>query len=261
MDGLSGIKIYNKLEVNTEFLPKAYGNNMDLIVTGVNHRLSNNDWETDIEATIIPKSSNLENITISTKSIQNSVNNINKTALQKPTKNPPNDVIQAMKIYGIKTPLEKAHFLAQISHESAQFRYREEIASGAAYEGRADLGNTQPGDGKRYKGRGYMQLTGRDNYKEYNNYLKSRGITDDVLKNPSLVATKYAADVSAWYWTVLGPKGIKKFNKKANEGSSVKIVKKISEWVNGNPPNHLTDRINKFNYYWSILKINPVAFT
>jgi hypothetical protein len=76
MDGLSGIKIYNKLEVNTEFLPKAYGNNMDLIVTGVNHRLSNNDWETDIEATIIPKSSNLENITISTKSIQNTVNNV-----------------------------------------------------------------------------------------------------------------------------------------------------------------------------------------
>jgi hypothetical protein len=78
MDGLSGIKIYNKLEVNTEFLPKAYGNNMDLIVTGVNHRLSNNDWETDIEATIIPKSSNLENITISTKSIQNSVNKVKK---------------------------------------------------------------------------------------------------------------------------------------------------------------------------------------
>jgi len=258
MDGLSGIKIYNKLEVNTEFLPKVYGNNMDLIITGVNHRLSNNDWETDIEATIIPKSSNLENITISTKSIQES---IKKVAPIKPTKNPPNDVIQAMKIYGIKTPLEKAHFLAQISHESGQFAYKEEIASGAAYEGREDLGNTQPGDGKRYKGRGYMQLTGRDNYKKYNDYLKSKGITDDVLKNPSLVATKYAADVSAWYWTVLGPKGIKKFNKKANEGSSVKIVKKISEWVNGNPPKHLTDRINKFNYYWSILKINPVAFT
>jgi hypothetical protein len=55
MDGLSGIKIYNKLNVDTRFLPKAYGDNLDLIVTGVSHKLANNDWETDIEATVIPK--------------------------------------------------------------------------------------------------------------------------------------------------------------------------------------------------------------
>jgi predicted chitinase len=55
MDGISGIKIYNKLLVDTRFLPKAYGDNLNLIVTGVSHKLSNNDWETEIEATIIPK--------------------------------------------------------------------------------------------------------------------------------------------------------------------------------------------------------------
>jgi len=57
MDGLSGIKIYNKLNVDTSFLPQSYGNNLDLIVTGVSHRIQNQDWETSIETTVIPKSS------------------------------------------------------------------------------------------------------------------------------------------------------------------------------------------------------------
>ena len=55
MDGLSGIKIYNKINVNTEFMPSNYGESLDLIVTGVSHKLQNNDWETEIEATVIPK--------------------------------------------------------------------------------------------------------------------------------------------------------------------------------------------------------------
>jgi hypothetical protein len=125
MDGLSGIKIYNKLEVNTEFLPKAYGNNMDLIVTGVNHRLSNNDWETDIEATIIPKSSNLENITISTKSIQNSVNNINNNP--PPTSSPAEDdkIVKLMNILinQLKfTVIQAAAAAGNIKAESGGFK-------------------------------------------------------------------------------------------------------------------------------------------
>ena len=265
MNGLSGIKIYNKLHVDTRFLPKAYGSSVDLIVTGVSHKLQNNDWETDIEATLMPKTNNLEDVIISSNIINEGIQdevNIQKAALQKPAKSPPNDVIQAMKDYGITTPLQRAHFLAQISHESAQFVYREEIASGAAYEGRKDLGNTVKGDGVRFKGRGYMQLTGRANYISYNIYLKSKGITDDVVKNPSLVATKYAADVSAWYWAILGPKGPKKFNQKADTGSSEAVVSKISTWVNGgNPANGLADRKQKFNYYWAALQKSPNAYT
>ncbi len=69
--------------------------------------------------------------------------------------------------YQIDTPLRVAHFLAQIIHESAGLRTTQEFASGVAYEGRVSLGNTVPGDGRRYKGRGVLQLTGRANYRRY----------------------------------------------------------------------------------------------
>ena len=76
-------------------------------------------------------------------------------------------LVAAFQANQINTPLRQAHFLAQLGHESGSLRYTSELASGTAYEGRADLGNTQPGDGPRFKGRGLIQITGRANYTSY----------------------------------------------------------------------------------------------
>ena len=74
MDGLSGIKIYNKINVNTEFMPSNYGESLDLIVTGVSHKLQNNDWETDIEATVMPKTTEIAAVAISPKVVNKTIN-------------------------------------------------------------------------------------------------------------------------------------------------------------------------------------------
>lgn len=135
--------------------------------------------------------------------------------------------IQAcMDRYQINTPLRKAHFLAQIGHESGQLRYREEIASGAAYEGRQDLGNTRPGDGRRFKGRGLIQLTGRANYAAYD---QDKALGGMLLREPGFLATNPAlcCDVAGWFWDR------RALNALADEDALHAITRKINGGLNG----------------------------
>ena len=129
----------------------------------------------------------------------------------------------AMQEYHINSPLRQAAFIAQIAHESGELRYVKEIASGAAYEGRKDLGNTQPGDGMRYKGRGLIQITGRNNYAECG---KAMGV--DLITNPELLETNdLACRSAAWFWASRG------LNDLADKGDFKRITKRINGGLNG----------------------------
>lgn len=98
--------------------------------------------------------------------------------------------------YDIGSYLRVCHFLAQAAHESAGFRTLEEFASGAAYEGRDDLGNVRPGDGKRYKGRGIFQLTGRANYRVMGQKLGVDLENRPELASDPMISIKTACE----YW-------------------------------------------------------------
>ncbi|WP_291537846.1 glycoside hydrolase family 19 protein [Brevundimonas sp.] len=100
----------------------------------------------------------------------------------------------------LETGLRLAHFMGQCAHESLGFKAMEEIASGADYEGRADLGNTQPGDGKRYKGRGPIQTTGRANYRR-----DGRALGIDLERHPQLLSTpSLGLLASTLFWSRMG---------------------------------------------------------
>ena len=130
--------------------------------------------------------------------------------------------------YNIDNYLRVCHFLAQAAHESASFRTLEEYASGSAYEGRKDLGNVQPGDGRRYKGRGIFQLTGRANYRTYGQKL---GLdlegNPDLAKEP-LVSIKTACE----YWNS------RNLSELADKDDVRGVTRKINGGFNG-----LADRI------------------
>lgn len=116
-----------------------------------------------------------------------------------------------------------AHFLAQVCHESGGFKWMEEIASGQAYEGRKDLGNTVSGDGRRFKGRGPIQLTGRANYRAYGQAL---GV--DFMNHPEIVALpSIGLWVACEYWKRNG------LNALADANDIEKITKRINGGLNG----------------------------
>ena len=147
--------------------------------------------------------------------------------------------------FGIETPLQWVHYLAQVAHESAELRYTEELASGEAYDtGRlaVKLGNTpeKDGDGQRYKGRGLIQLTGKANYEAYKKYCGY-----DVVKEPELLAKPVGAIRSSmWFWKEHG------LNSLADRDDIVAITKRINGGTN-----HLYERRN---YMTQAKKVIPM---
>ena len=133
---------------------------------------------------------------------------------------------EAIDAYGIDTPERVAAFLAQIGHESGSLRYTRELASGAAYEGREDLGNTEPGDGPRYRGRGLLQVTGRDNYRRCS--LALYNDTQHLLDHPEVLELPDPACRSAgWFWLA------HHLNEKADAGDFERITRIINGGTDG----------------------------
>jgi putative chitinase len=139
--------------------------------------------------------------------------------------------------FGITTAPRIRHFLSQTAHESGGGRWKKELASGWDYEGRQDLGNTQPGDGPRFKGAGYIQLTGRSNYQDFSDFIKN----PQVMQGVNFVADNYPFSSAGFWW----------YNNSINEFCDKSpTVAQVTRRVNGGF-NGLQDRKN---YYDRALK-------
>ncbi|MBU9765284.1 hypothetical protein FR943_15705 [Mycobacterium sp. TNTM28] len=139
---------------------------------------------------------------------------------------------EAMREGGMNTPQRQAAFLSQIAVESDRFNTYEEYADGSQYEGRTDLGNTEPGDGTKYKGRGVIQITGRYNYTQM-----SEDLGVDFVNHPELAATpEYAFKSAVWYWN----------NHDGNTVADGGNITDITRMVNGGT-NNLAERTEYYN--------------
>jgi len=161
------------------------------------------------------------------------------------------------KQYEINNERRMAAWLATLAVESGELKYQEEIASGAAYEGRVDLGNTQKGDGRKFKGHGRIQITGRDNHTRYTNYLKRAKhlpFIDFTVNAKALAQEPYATDAAGWFWTVY-----KKLNTYADKGDF------LTTQVRVNGRNRKTGLPNHYDvrqkYYTRALSVLPDNFT
>jgi len=173
--------------------------------------------------------------------------------------------------FEINTPLRLAHFLAQCGHESGGFKVvSENLNYGAAglqsifkkyftaesakeyqrkpekianivYANRMGNGNQASGEGYKFRGRGFIQLTGKDNYTSFD-----KTVEDDIIANPELVSTKYPLLSAAWFFHKNG------LNKIADEGATDVVVTKVTKRVNGGTIG-LPDRIKHFNEYNNLL--------
>ena len=131
---------------------------------------------------------------------------------------------KCLKRFDITTPARIRHFLSQTAHESGGGRYMKELASGEAYEYRKDLGNTQPGDGPKYKGAGYIQLTGRANYQDFCNFIRDPRVMEGV----DYVADNYPFTSAGFWWSN------NRMNELVDGGASVEMVtKRVNGGYNG----------------------------
>jgi putative chitinase len=178
----------------------------------------------------------------------------------------------AIQNFGVNTPLRLAHFLAQCGHESGGFRLTQENLNYSAkglmgifkkyfptqaladayarkpekiankvYGNRMGNGPEASGEGFKFRGRGYIQLTGKQNYTAFD-----AAVEDDILANPDLVSGKHALASAAWFWKKNG------LNLIADTGSSTEVVTKITKRVNGGTIG-LADRIKHFKEYHALL--------
>ena len=176
--------------------------------------------------------------------------------------------------YQINTPLRLAHFLSQCDHESIgfkavyenlnyssdglqkvfkkyfptkilaeQYQKKPELIASKVYGGRMGNGPEPSKEGWKYRGRGYIQLTGKINYQSFDQV-----VTENILENPDLVATKYPLLSAAWFWDS------RNLNKIADKGNSEDIVKQVTKIINGGY-NGLDNRIKLFNHYYT--ELNP----
>lgn len=127
--------------------------------------------------------------------------------------------------FEINTKLRAIHYIAQVAHETGELKWLEEIASGQQYEGRKDLGNIQAGDGKRFKGRGYLQTTGRSNYQKY---ADSGYCVGDLMSHPEWLAQQPGCQkASMFFWLTHG------LNELADKDDARTISKRINGGWNG----------------------------
>ncbi|MBM0868264.1 LysM peptidoglycan-binding domain-containing protein [Staphylococcus auricularis] len=132
-----------------------------------------------------------------------------------------NDLNHALHRYQINTPPRIQHFMAQVGEESSLGQFRTELVDGTGYEGVEEIGNTQPGDGPKYKGGGYIQLTGRSNYTAFS---QSMGDPEILNQGTNYVAENYPWSSAAWFWDS------RNINSTVDNGGSVADVTQI---VNG----------------------------
>lgn len=147
----------------------------------------------------------------------------------------------AMSAAACTTVNRAAMWLAQIGTESGGLKWSSELASGSEYEGRTDLGNIHPGDGPRYKGRGFIQITGRSNYNALSTWAYARHLTPNgtfFVDNPTALATpQYVWLGCVWYWTVA-----RQLNPPADDAD----VRTCTHLINGGLTD-LADRESRFN--------------